>query len=152
MNDDSRPRCPVSIRSLPFTEPPIPATGGRIKSNSGEMARIVNGETFSFAAYIEFLPGSRRPRGNHYHRQKVETLYIMTGVLQAVYLDLETNETQEEILHAGDLISVPPRCAHVYQPLEYSQALELAADPYDETDTVSYDMISRVKGSGWQIH
>src|SRR5216683_582971 len=129
----------VQIRTLPLTEPPIPEEGGRIRSVNGEMARIVNGELFSFAAYIEFALGANRSRGNHYHLQKTEILYIMTGTLRAVYYDLESHTTQEEILRAGDLVRIEPNCAHAYVPLEYSQALELAVDPYDEADTVAYE-------------
>lgn len=132
----------VTIRSLPLVEPPIPPEGGRLRNEAGEMARVVNGENFSFAAYIEFQDNVKKLRGNHYHTNKVETLYIISGSLEAVYCDLDTREAQKVILKAGDLVTIQPRCAHVYLPLEYAQALELAGNPYDAGDTAFYDMAS----------
>ena len=132
----------VTFRSLPFVEPPIPPEGGRLKNAAGEMVRVINGDSFSFAAYIEFQAAVSKLRGNHYHANKVETLYIMTGSLRAMYYDLDTLATEEKVLRAGDLVTIQPRCAHVYLPLEYSQALELAGDPYDAADTIFHDMTS----------
>lgn len=112
------------------------------------MARILNGEQCSFVAYIEFAPGAQRLRGNHYHVEKTETLYIITGALNATYYDLDTEEKREETLHAGDLVTIRPRCVHVYVPLEYSQALELAANPYDAKDTITYDLSEMISQLG----
>jgi hypothetical protein len=130
----------VQVRALPVMAPPIPETGGRIQSDTGETARFANGDQFLFAAYIEFLPGVTRLRGNHYHSERTETLYIARGTLRAIYYDLDSGATQEEMLHAGHLVTIRPRCAHAYLPLEYSQAIELADTAYDASDTISYDL------------
>ncbi len=126
----------VTIRSLPLTRPPIQAGGGRILSAAGELAQIVNGEQFCFLAYIEFRNDPPVVRGNHYHKRRTEILYVISGKLQAVYRDLDTGESMEVILRPGDLVTIYPECAHVYYPLEYSQAIEMAATTYDPLDTV----------------
>jgi dTDP-4-dehydrorhamnose 3,5-epimerase-like enzyme len=141
------PLAKVTIRTLSLVNPPIPHGGGRIQSAAGELAQIVNGESFRFLAYIEFKHGAPSFRGNHYHECKTETLYIISGRIQARYFDLDTGESMDSILKGGDLVTIQPRCAHVYYPLEYSQAVEISANIYDPTDTVPYqfDTIPKLK-------
>lgn len=125
----------MQLRSLPVTTAPIPAGGGRIHTPAGELAQIVNGPTFRFLAFLEFRPNAAKPRGNHYHRQKVEVLYVIRGRLRAAYEDLETGELYETELKAGDLAAVSPLCAHVYEAIEHTFAVELAEQEYDPNDT-----------------
>ncbi|MFG1775444.1 cupin domain-containing protein [Micromonospora sp. NPDC049051] len=129
----------VRLRRLPLTSPPIPAGGGRIESPAGELAQIVNGGTYRFLAYLEFRPDAR-PRGNHYHVHKTETLYVISGRLRAVFRDLDSDERTELTIGAGDLVTVQPRCAHAYHAQEHAQAVELADTPYDPTDTHPWDV------------
>lgn len=131
----------VRLRRLPVTSPPIPAGGGRIQSPAGELAQIVNGGTYRFLAYLEFRPDAARPRGNHYHAHKTETLYVISGRLRAVFRDLDSGERTELTIEAGDAVTVEPRCAHVYFALEHSQAVELADTPYDPGDTHPCDVV-----------
>lgn len=128
------------MRRLPSLDPPIPEGGGRITSEAGELAQIANGELFRFLAYIEFKPSVSTLRGNHYHQSKVEVLYIISGLLRARYRDIDTGESTELLLETGDLVTIAPRCAHAYLPLEYSQAIELSAEAYDPADTIRHDL------------
>jgi mannose-6-phosphate isomerase-like protein (cupin superfamily) len=107
---------------------------------AGELAQIVNGESFQFLVAIEFRydgPESA-PRGNHVHRRKTETLYVLRGHLRAAYKDLETGEAFEFDLPEGSLVTVEPNCAHAYTPLEHTLAIEFSATPYDPADTEPY--------------
>ncbi|MER7444891.1 cupin domain-containing protein [Micromonospora avicenniae] len=130
----------VQVRRLPVISLPVPDGGGRIQSPAGEFARVVNGGTYRYLAYLEFRPEAGKPRGNHYHERRTETLYVISGRLRAVYQDLESGERAETILEAGDLVIVHPRCAHVYHAYELSQAVELADEPYDPADTYPYEL------------
>src|SRR5258706_1590236 len=105
--------------------------GGRIISSNGEMSQISNGIPFVFLLYIEFLMHPNKIRGNHYHQKKDEFMYIIKGRLRAVYEDIDTNERQSMILEEGALVNVKPRCAHIYIPLEYTQAIEFSPNEYD---------------------
>lgn len=125
----------VSIRPLPIVTPPVVAGAGRLLTGAGELVPIVNDAPVRFVAYVDFLPDVPHFRGNHYHATKVETLYIIRGRLRGRYRDLDTGEEYEATLGAGDLVTVAPRCAHVYIPSEYSQAVEVADGPYDPEDT-----------------
>lgn len=124
-------------RSLSVVEPPIPLGGGRIVTAAGELAQVVNGETFRFLAVVEFrYSGPESPaRGNHVHRRKTETLYVVRGMLRATYEDLETGEKLTMNLGPGDLVTVPPDCAHAYVPLAEALAIEFSDKPYDPSDT-----------------
>ncbi|MEV6375487.1 cupin domain-containing protein [Micromonospora musae] len=130
----------VQVRRLPVTAPPLPDEGGRLQSPAGEFARIVNGGTYRYLAYLEFRPETGRPRGNHYHERKIEILYVISGRLRAAYEDLESGERSQATLEAGDLVTVLPRCAHVYYADGPAQAVELAAEPYDPDDVHPYEV------------
>ncbi|MFG3687838.1 cupin domain-containing protein [Micromonospora sp. NPDC047740] len=130
----------MQLRRLPVTMPPIPPGGGRIQSPAGELAQVVNGDSYKFLAYVEFRPDASKPRGNHFHAHKTELLYLISGRVRAVYQDLDSGERAELTLEPGDLVTVQPRCAHVYYALEYSQAVELADHPYDPADTHPYEV------------
>ncbi|GAA5183538.1 hypothetical protein GCM10023322_23050 [Rugosimonospora acidiphila] len=130
----------VSVRRLPDVAPPIPEGGGRMTSDAGELAQIANGEPFRFLAYLQFKPDKGAPRGNHFHRVKNETLYVIGGRLRARFRDIDTGESMDLLLEPGDLVTVAPRCAHAYLPLEYSQAVELSPSVYDPTDTLRFDL------------
>jgi quercetin dioxygenase-like cupin family protein len=128
----------VAIRRLPDVVPPIPQGGGRIVTPAGELAQIVNGEAYRYLAFLEFHPDPNAPRGNHFHAVKTEHLYIVDGLVRATYRDLDTDETAEVELVAGDLVIVRPRCAHAYVALEHSHAVEFSPLDYDPADTIRY--------------
>ena len=125
----------VQIRHLDVSDPPVPPEGGIIRSPAGDLFQVLNGPAFRFLAYIEFDPAGNRPRGNHYHEHKVETLIVLHGRLRAAYLDIDTAEYREFELTRGDVVTVQPRCAHAYYPLEFSQALETAPESVAISDT-----------------
>ena len=127
----------VQRRRLPIVEPPIPTGGGRIMTSAGELAQIVNGDAYRFLAFVEFrYAGPQSPtRGNHVHRRKAESLYVISGRLRALYEDLESGDRMAIDLEPGDLVTVEPNCAHAYRPLEDALAIEFASVPYDSADT-----------------
>jgi mannose-6-phosphate isomerase-like protein (cupin superfamily) len=140
-NQLRQPLAGVSIRrlvsyTLPLTQP-MP-DGGRILGAAGEAAQIVSGEAFRYLAYLEFLPAAGVARGNHYHLQKHEYLYVLQGHLRAWYHDIDSGQAAEVEIATGDLVQTPPRTAHAYLPLAYSQAVEFAATPFDAADSYRY--------------
>lgn len=132
----------VSVRRLEVSLPPLPREGGIITSEAGDLFQIVNGPNIQFLAYIEFLPQGEggRPRGNHYHEKKIETLVVLRGRLLAQFLDLDTMEFGELEIVRGDVVTIQPRCAHAYWAQEYSQALEIAPDQVAIADTFPIDL------------
>ncbi|MBN8582494.1 MAG: cupin domain-containing protein [Anaerolineae bacterium] len=131
----------VFVRKLEVMEPPLPKSGGRVHNSSGEIAQIINDFEIKYIAYIDFIEDSKTPRGNHYHQEKDEYLYIIKGKLKAIYVDIETEEREEFLFETGDIINTKPKCAHVYFPLEYTQLLEFSPNVYDPSDTRKYIVV-----------
>jgi dTDP-4-dehydrorhamnose 3,5-epimerase-like enzyme len=131
----------LSLRKLPVVhgKPERPVLdGGRIMLPAGEFAQIANAEEVRFLAYLEFLEGPGLSRGSHYHEHKGEALFVMRGRIRARFADADTGETQELALEPGDLVRTSPRLAHRYEALEYAQAVEFSATPFDPTDVVPW--------------
>jgi len=126
-----------SIQHLEFSEPPLPRTGGRLMTPSGELAQIISDETIRHVAYIEFKPDGK-PRGNHYHATMNHAVYVIQGKLRVTLLDLDDMSRTEVNLVSGDIIRIKPNCVHVFVAQEYSQALELNDTAYDPADTIPY--------------
>ena len=94
-----------------------------------------SGQAMRFLAYLEF--GADRPRGNHYHRSKVEHLCIVKGSLLARYhLVGQPEECLDINLGVGDVVTVMPGCVHSYVAGTFAAALEFSPQPFDESDTI----------------
>lgn len=135
---------------LPVVAPPIPDGGGRISGPAGELVQVINGDCFRFAAYIEFKTGAAR--ANHYHQRRTETVYVVSGLLQARYRDTATGDTTDVLLSPGHLVTVSPGYAHAYWAVEYSQIVEFADLVYDPSETVAYDLGPPAEGGGRNTH
>jgi|SRR5215831_4706686 len=131
----------LAIRALPIIEGP-PATpvttGGRIRLPAGEFVQVLNGEEARFVALLEFKVGAGLTRGNHFHERKSETLYVVSGRLAAIFVDVDSGERVEHTLVPGDLARVAPRLAHTYRALEPALAIETSPTPFDPADIVPF--------------
>jgi mannose-6-phosphate isomerase-like protein (cupin superfamily) len=131
----------VTVRKLPVIHgrPERPVTdGGRILLPAGEFAQIANDESVRFVAYLEFKHEPGLSRGNHYHRRKAESLYVISGRLRARFADPHTQDRAEITIEAGDLVRVSADCAHAYEALEPSHAVEFSGTAFDATDVVAF--------------
>lgn len=131
----------LTIRRLPVIHgrPTSPVLdGGRIVLPAGEFAQIANGEEARFIAYLEFLVGPGRARGNHVHARRAESLYVIRGRLRGRWAEVASGAREERVLKAGDLVRVASGCAHAYEALEYSQAIEFSDTPFDPDDVVPF--------------
>ncbi|GAB2862522.1 hypothetical protein GCM10022221_72990 [Actinocorallia aurea] len=119
----------------------IPDDGpGRLPSPAGDLVRFANGGSYAFAAYWDCLTGGPC-RGNHYHLDKTEVMYVISGRLQAAYYDLDTDRRFDLVLNAGDLVTVLPRLVHSYRALDDAQVVEVATHPYDPQDTYRHVLL-----------
>jgi mannose-6-phosphate isomerase-like protein (cupin superfamily) len=131
----------LAIRALPIIEgpPPTPVTtGGRIRLPAGEFVQVLNGEVARFVALLEFKVGDGLTRGNHFHERKSEALYVVSGRLEAIFVDVDSGERIERTLAPGDLARVAPRLAHTYRAIEPALAIETSASPFDPADVVPF--------------
>ena len=96
-------------------------------------------EKAAVIGHIEFLPNV--PRGNHYHKRKVEYMVFLTGELKARYWFPDNpTEVFETILHSGDFVRILPGCAHTYTAIkEKVIAIEYSPQRYESADVFSVD-------------
>jgi len=106
-----------------------------IHDQKGRAVFLNSLDAFHTVAVLEFLPNGM-PRGNHYHHQKKEMLYIMEGKLKAFFWLPSRPALEEVILTEGDLVILEPKLAHAYQALERTIGIEIGACAYDPQDTI----------------
>jgi dTDP-4-dehydrorhamnose 3,5-epimerase-like enzyme len=74
-------------------------------------------------------------RGNHFHKQKEEHVYIIKGKIKGCFwLPEKENEKREVTLNHGDLFTIKPGLAHSLKALEPSIAVEFSTTPLDLKD------------------
>jgi dTDP-4-dehydrorhamnose 3,5-epimerase-like enzyme len=134
----------VIIESLPVGGPD--EAERRIYSDKGEMAQIVNRTDASFRQIVYWDIDSPRTgvdRGHHYHRQKADRMYVISGEVALLLEDLQTGEKATAHLQAGDRVFIAPGVAHAVRSLTRAQVLEYAPDPYDPADTYPYKLTAK---------
>lgn len=72
-------------------------------------------------------------RGNHYHPDQVQNDYLLSGKYEYIVKDAkgENNQTETNIIEAGDLVITPPMVGHVMRFLEDSVFLTFTTGPRD---------------------
>jgi quercetin dioxygenase-like cupin family protein len=109
----------------------------RLMLAQGELAQFHDdNEGMRYIALIELLPA--QVRGNHYHRQKQERIYVMRGELMLLVEDTATGARCSVPLRAGDLAAIAPGVAHAIQPVTAGLAVEFAPERFDAADTVRF--------------
>jgi len=127
----------VVCRALPVFVPPTGPQAPeerRVQLPQGELAQLRNGgEAIGYLAVLELRPGT--VRGNHVHRRKRESVYVIEGSVRLVVADPDTGQREDRVLGPGDLVFIPPGVPHALAPLTAGRALEFAPEPVDPSDT-----------------
>lgn len=105
----------------------------------GELALIEDGTVFRHLGYFSLVPGDNLFRGGHYHLKKTECFYIISGVLEADLVDLETDEEFRAELCKGQRVAIFPNCAHRFKAREEAHVIEYYEGEYDADDDLRYD-------------
>lgn len=88
-----------------------------------------------FTGIIEFIPNTGL-RGNHYHKDKHEILYVISGKLKAHYWTHDQPEKVKTLIHVkGEKITIPPLIGHAFEGIVHSIVLELSTTDFDIQDT-----------------
>jgi mannose-6-phosphate isomerase-like protein (cupin superfamily) len=136
----------VTVSELPFGG--SDAEERRIVSAKGEMAQILNraGESFRHLVYWDLDSAkSAQARGNHYHLNKTERYYVISGRLEMLLEDVASSRGEKITVAAGNFITVQPHVAHAFISVAYSQVLEFSPAPYDPADTKAHDLVVKLK-------
>lgn len=113
--------------------------------DSGKYANFYTGAPdnleIKFIAILSFLKDG--PRGNHYHKTKLEFMNILKGKVRCeLYMPNKPEIMLEIILNAGEQIVIKPGCAHIFTALgDDVLAMEFAQLTLDEivADTITMD-------------
>lgn len=128
---------------------PRPVSDGhklkRLMLPQGELAQVHDGEPgLRYLAYIELVDGSIR--GNHFHKEKNEYIYIIRGRIELVVKDTSTDQRESMILESGDLVYISVPIVHAFRTIESGHAIEYSATAYDRSDVYPSVIIQAEKG------
>ncbi len=62
----------------------------------------------------------------HFHADKDETWYVLSGVFRVVYIDTQTSEEHEHTLNTGDVWHNPPLLPHQLICVEAGTIIEVS--------------------------
>jgi dTDP-4-dehydrorhamnose 3,5-epimerase-like enzyme len=119
-----------------------------LKNGEGFVASGLNTQTAAintqfpaeFIALLEFLESE--PRGNHYHREKIEVMVVLNGELLCEFRLPEDDEVQiSRVLTAGEYVRVAPQCVHTFTAINGNVvAIEYGSTSYAHAGTVEVSL------------
>ena len=109
----------------------------RWTEEKGEFAQISFGEEIRHLAYFELKKGFWR--GSHFHKEKEETFYIVSGSMRGVCIDMDSGTREEFFVGRGDKVHILPRCAHIFYGTEDAVVVEYSPQRYVKEDTVKVE-------------
>jgi hypothetical protein len=77
-------------------------------------------------------------RGNHFHREKEEWVYIVQGGLMLHAADINTGESASFTMGPGELSIVRPGVAHAYRTTQPGLAIEFSPTRFNAADIQVY--------------
>ena len=110
----------------------------------GELAHFYDGpEGIQYLAFLDLRAGA--VRGNHYHKQKHELLYLISGEVLLIVQDLESKDRASLSLQAGDLAIIPTGIAHAIETRQTGHAIEFSPARFDAADVHRFSLIETPK-------
>jgi mannose-6-phosphate isomerase-like protein (cupin superfamily) len=127
----------ILVEEVPMSGEPLKTR--RIVEPRGELVLIEDGKQFRRLACFSLKPGGGYFRGGHYHRDKVEHLYVISGRLRIRAADLETGERFEMELSTGSRVTIFPGCAHRFEAVEDARVIEYCDSVHNAEDDIRYE-------------
>ena len=125
----------VQVMSLLLTDQPAARKDilARLVSPGGELTVLTDGTVpIRHLNYVELREG--KPRGNHYHKLRHESFYVISGELELRIHDLGTSERNSITMRSGDFARIDPEIVHTFVPMKSGHALEFAPEPFNAAD------------------
>jgi len=115
-------------------------TQKRLLLPHGELAQFYDSdEAMHYMAYIELRTGN--VRGNHYHKEKIEFVYLIQGEATLAVEDVHLRERVSMPLRAGDLVRIETEVAHAFRTSTSGHAVEFSKTRFDPADIQRYSLI-----------
>jgi quercetin dioxygenase-like cupin family protein len=125
-----------------FTQPTGPDAPllKRLLLPQGELAQFYDAdEGMHYMAVLELKEGG--VRGNHYHRQKREFVYVISGKVELLTENLADSAQVTLSLAAGELAIIETNVGHALRTVEAGLAIEFSPARFDRTDVYRYPLI-----------
>lgn len=129
----------IFIERLPETKESDGAK--RWDEERGEFAQISYREDIGHVAVFALKKG--HSRGSHFHKEKEEVFYIVSGTIRATFMDMDTKEREEYILEKGHKIRVQIGVAHIFYGINDVLVVEYSPQYYDKRDTYPVDFYKK---------
>ena len=126
----------IIITELPITKKFLKQK--RLIQRRGELALIEDGHNFQHLGYFSLFKGEGY-RGGHYHLNKIEHFYVISGILTINLVNLETGHRSNVTLKQGQKAAIRPKCAHRFLAIEDAQVIEYYDGVYEAEDDIPYD-------------
>jgi len=126
----------IKIETLPVTKDFLREK--RLMEERGELVLLADGEEIRHITFFTLNPGPGFFRGGHYHRNKTEKFYVVSGRLRILLKDVESGEADVIEVAAGQRVTILPLCAHKFQAVMPSHVIEYYDVPYDPEDDIRF--------------
>lgn len=112
---------------------------GFLIPGSSAKAAISPPEPIEYFALLTFREGE--PRGNHYHKEKVEYMIILNGSLHCDFSLVSNRKDSYSVkLNAGEMVRISPGCTHTYTAVGGdATALEISPQKLDLSDVIELE-------------
>lgn len=129
--------------TLPILKPPLPPDPlplKRLLLPQGELAQFHDSDQpIHYLAFIELREGTIR--GNHYHKLKQESVYILRGGVLLTVAELDSTQYMLVHLHTGDLVVIGPEVAHALTVQKSGLAVEFSPSRFDAADIYRFPLV-----------
>ena len=125
----------VTVRPLLVTDQPAnrPEVIARLLSPGGELVVLTDGRIpIHHLSYTQLIQG--KPRGNHFHKLRHETFYVIAGELDLHLQDRSNGERKLVAMRTGDIAQISPGIVHTFLPKTSGHGLEFAPEVFDAND------------------
>jgi mannose-6-phosphate isomerase-like protein (cupin superfamily) len=126
----------IQVEELPVTEEFTQRK--RLIQPRGELALIEDGKLFRHLGYFSLKRGQDFYRGGHYHLNKIEHFYVISGRILIRLHDMETGEKSVVEVRTGDCVILHPNCAHRFEAIEDAQVIEYYDSVYSKDDDIPH--------------
>lgn len=110
----------------------------RVLQDRGELVLVSDGEDIRHITFFTLNPGPNFFRGGHYHKNKTEKYYIVSGKARLFLADVESYEAVTLELEVGENATIYPMCAHKFEAITSIQVIEYYSSPFDLQDEYRY--------------
>nr|HID57668.1 hypothetical protein [Desulfobacterales bacterium] len=112
----------------------------RLLEDRGELVLLADGEQIKHITFFTLNPGPNFFWGGHFHKQKIEKVYVISGKLRMfLKKDVATHEKDIIEVTTGQRVTIYPMCAHKFQAITPSQVIVYCATSYNAVDDIKFN-------------